>query len=220
MLNNDFLPTYRFFPLIWFLCVFSFGVHAEESYDPKAIYGRIKSLQTIRGMLQEEHIRKMDQTKVSMWSFFCTTDECADSDRQTGELKGKLNKEAETDPVAAFYAGFLNLEDAQKFNNSVAMTESVEAWSKDARKWFTFASSSGIAAASWNMGVIYSTNLGVIGSKLAAIEWYGLAGHQYLRDGERESALAALEKIERMEIKHRDSIRLRQALFPPTNKKK
>ena len=92
-------------------------------------------------------------------------------------------------------------------------------FSKDARKYFNFASNDGIAAASWNMGVIYETSLGVVGSKLAAIEWYGRAGFQYQADGERESALAALEKMEILDAKHRDSMKLRAVLFPPSKKK-
>lgn len=214
--NSDSLPKHGFFLLIWFLCIFSFGAHAGENHDPKQIYDRIKSLEAIVGTLQEDHFRERDPASVSWWSLICVTDKCLDSGRQSIELKGELYREAETDPVAAFFAGLLNLEYAQKFNNSEALTESVEVASKEARRWFAFASSSGIAAASWNMGVIYSTNLGVMGSKLAAIEWYGRAGHQYLLAGERESALAALEKMETMEAKHRDSIRLREALFPTT----
>ena len=45
------------------------------------------------------------------------------------------------------------------------------------------------------MGIIYETNLGVIGSKLAAVEWYSRAGVRYVELGDRETALAALEKL-------------------------
>lgn len=220
--NGGLLLMYHFFTLIWFLCVFSFGVHAAESYDPKAMYDRIKSLNAQRGILQEEHVGKMNPAKMSVWNLVCPTDACVASDKLTTELQAELNKRGETNPVAAFYAGLLNLEDAQKLNNSTMATELVkfvEMSSKDARKQLAFASSAGIAAASWNMGLIYETNLGVIGSKLAAIEWYGRAGHQYHKAGERETALAALEKMEKMDAKHVDSIRLRDVLYPTAKKK-
>ena len=229
--NSGSLLTYRFFTLIWVLCVFSFGVHAQESYDPKAIYSQIKSLGAKKSRLDDEHYRNLDDNekrkleKGGTWAIIgmgCFTDECNATSTLKSKLTVELLKRGEADPVSAFYAGLLDLENAQEFQNSTsvtALTEFIERLSKDARRRFTFASSAGIAAASWNMGVIYATNLGVIGSKLAAIEWYGRAGHQYLKDGERETALAALEKMETMELKHPDSIRLREALYPATKKK-
>ena len=193
-----------------FLSVFTSGAFAQDIKDPEAIYKKIKFLRA----MQDSASSGEDSLKVWTSRMSCVTDECMAPDRLTTEL----NKRGETEPLAAFYAGLLNLEFAQRANDH-GLVKMVESSSKDARKRFAFASSAGIAAASWNMGVIYATNLGVAGSKLAAIEWYGRAGHQYLRDGERETALASLEKMETMDSKHPDSTRLRAALFPEPKKK-
>lgn len=193
-----------------FLSVFSFGAFAQENKDPKAMYDQIKYLDHKR----DEALKNEMDAGAGWLSWACTTDDCKDSYKLTTEL----NKRGETEPAAAFYAGLLNLEFAQRANNH-GLAKIVEPASKDARKQFALASSAGIAAASWNMGLIYATSLGVQGSNLAAIEWYGRAGHQYLRDGERENALAALEKMETWDAKNQDSKRLRGALFPAPKKK-
>ena len=202
---------YRFCTFILlFLAVFSTGAFAQERKDPKAIYDQIKFLRSMQDVVRS------GEDPVKRFFMPCVTDECT----APGRLTNDLSVRGETEPAAAFYAGLLNFEYAQSANErGEGWAKMVESSSKDARKQFAFASSAGIAAASWNMGVIYATNLGVAGSKLAAIEWYGRAGHQYLRDGERETALASLEKMETMDSKHPDSTRLRVALFPAPKKK-
>jgi hypothetical protein len=201
----------RFCTFFLLLAVFTSPSFAQERRDPKAMYDRIKYLDYKR----DEALRdEKDSGKAVSMGFFCTTDDC----KEATDLASELDKRGETEPVAAFYAGLRNLEFAQRANVH-GLTKWVESSSKDARRRFVAASTAGIAAASWNMGVIYATNLGVVGSNLAAIEWYARAGLQYLNHGERETALAALEKVEGMDAKHPDSTRLRAALFPVPSKK-
>lgn len=185
------------------LCLSALVVSAQDSNDPKAAYNKIKFLDGMQDIKRSQEI--------AVFNWLSCTDECM----ELVKLRGALSTRAETEPLAAFYSGLLNLEDAQKLNGFTNPNRAlVESFSKSARKNFVYSSESGIAAASWNMGIIYDTNLGVPGSKLAAIEWFGRAGHQYLSEGERETALAALEKIETLDPNHRESKRLRNALFP------
>lgn len=84
---------------------------------------------------------------------------------------------------------------------------------------FLRASDGGVGEASWNIGVMYEQGNGLTRSKLAAAEWYAKAGRQHLKNGNRERALAALERIEEIESKHPDALKLRTALFPQSKRK-
>ena len=180
----------------------------EELKEPKAIYERIRAIEYAQKTRNQIAI---DNKEMPCW-FGCQDDDIR------FKLENDLSKQAETDPVAAFYRGLFRLETAQLFSRNNAPLQATEQAAADARKLFLFAYRAGIAAAAWNLGVIYETGVGVTGSRLAAIEWYARAGQQYLKGAEREKALAALEKIESFDQKHSDSKRLREALFP-TNKK-
>jgi TPR repeat protein len=200
------MGSFRSFLLLAFLLITG-GVAADDGQDATALFNRIRSLDVIVS-LQPRDVSK------GFWGSLSCSAECS----QAIELKNELKVRAETDPAASFYTGLLALERAQLFRRADTQSEIVESESKEARARFGFASRAGIAPASWNMGIIYDSNLGVAGSKLAAIEWFARAGHQYLSDGERETALAALEKIEALDPKHPESKRLRDALYPPKRK--
>lgn len=206
---NNFL-----FFLSFILCCVPVRASAEDSSGPQAIYNQIKFLSAI------EHA-KIQQEK-DLDKLVASTFNCNDDCQAQIKLRKALDEQADTVPVAAFFVGLLDLENAQRAQRaepSNATNSFIADLSKKARKRFTFASKAGIAAASWNMGVIYATDLGVAGSKLAATEWFARAGHQYLKDEERENALAVLEKIESLDSKHPESMQLRRAIYPSLKKK-
>jgi TPR repeat protein len=60
---------------------------------------------------------------------------------------------------------------------------------------------------------MYEDGLSVTRSALAAVEWYAQAGMQYAKKGEREMALAALERDEKVDGKHPNAVKLRAQLF-------
>lgn len=210
--------------ILLFSLILAGSCFAQQPKDAKAIYDSIESFDTLRAMKLRDAI-KGDVKKLDEWVW------CVDD---TQGCKAQIDRIAElsnlggSDPAAAFYSGLLDLKSAQSWAARGNLSDreqtdndrNVESMSATARKKFIFASSAGIPAAMWNLGIIYSTGLGVAGSKLAAIEWYGRAGIQYLKDGERETALAALEKMESLDAKHQDCVKLRAALYPAVKKKR
>jgi TPR repeat protein len=134
------------------------------------------------------------------------------------ELKAQA---ASGDPESAFYWGYRNFEWGLKAARSSEKLH--QDWANDQFKEaylsFKIASDAGVGAASWNIAVMYEQGNGVTLSKLAAAEWYYKAGRQYFKSGEREKALAVLERIEKVDKNHSDAIKLRAILYPPDEKK-
>ncbi len=177
---------------------------AQDVRAPKVIYDQIKAAESIEGIKMQQSLQKGELPLFKPCDSDCKK-KFADQD--------ELEQRASKDPIAAFYRGLLAMESAQLAQRVDAPKQHVEDASRKAREMFELASRGGIAAASWNIAQIYATSLGVIGSNLAAIEWYSRAGHQFFSAGERESALAALERIEKMDARHPESRRLRSVLF-------
>lgn len=120
------------------------------------------------------------------------------------------------DALAAFYWGLLKAGQGSKLysSNQEGFRQSGVELLKEALSGFQIASSAGMGAASWNIATMYEGGLGVTLSMLAAAEWYARAGMQYAQKGERELALAALERVEKVDATHPDAIKLRAQLFP------
>lgn len=89
---------------------------------------------------------------------------------------------------------------------------------KNAMTGLQLASKSGNGDASWNIALLYENGFGVQKSKLSAAEWFAKAGTQYLKQGHREAALAALEQAEGVDPKIPPVIQLRSNLYPQTKK--
>lgn len=125
------------------------------------------------------------------------------------------------DLTAAFYWGYLNWNDGGKISDTSKkwMQDYQIGKYKEAYAGFLHASEGGVGEGSWNIAVMYEQGNGLTRSKLAAAEWYAKAGRQHLKNGDRERALAALERIEEIDAKHPDAVKLRALLFP-SNKRK
>ena len=125
------------------------------------------------------------------------------------------------DLTAAFYWGYLNWIEGERITDT--KTELMRNYQsekfKEAYSGFSSASEGGVAAASWNIAVMYEQGHGLTRSKLAAAEWYAKASRQYLKEGEREKALAALEHIEEIDPKHTEAIKLRAILYQTSKRK-
>lgn len=119
------------------------------------------------------------------------------------ELKKLLETKASRgDLMAMFYVALLKTDNArllravgEKYTNMNMIKESDDEYDL-ALQLFKQAGDAGISAAYWNVAVAYANGHGSTSSKLAAIEWYYKAGVGYLKDGDRERALAALEAIQ------------------------
>ena len=136
-----------------------------------------------------------------------------DRDALTTQLKAQY---LAGDLTAAFYWGYINWSDGGKISepSSKILQDYQKEKYQEAYAGFLRASEGGVGAASWNIAVMYEQGNGLTRSRLAAAEWYAKAGHQHLKNGNREQSLAALERIEEIDAKHRDALSLRAALFP------
>jgi TPR repeat protein len=133
------------------------------------------------------------------------------------ELQQELKTTALSgDSQAAFYWGLFNLNRGNRFEagGKEVYREFAAELFRDALKGFQIASQAGIGSASWNIAAMYEAGAGVTKSDLAAAEWFARAGMQYAQKGERELALAALERVEKVDATHPDAIKLRAQLFP------
>ena len=122
---------------------------------------------------------------------------------ETSVLKSLLESKANNGDVNAifYFAMLINTEaiskqvDGEKYQSSTLNEESKNKYDL-AMSMFKHAGAAGISAASWNVAVMYANGYGTTTSKLAAIEWYYIAGIVFLISGDREQALAALEAIQ------------------------
>jgi len=96
------------------------------------------------------------------------------------------------DALAAFYAAMLAQEAATRQGSP---DERSRLYQKAVSFW-KLSGDAGEPGAYWNLAVMYLNGVGVMQSKLAAIEWNYKAGVGFLKLGEREKAQAALEAIQ------------------------
>lgn len=188
---------------------------AEEA---KSAYDKIKSLDAKHDAARDLEYATAevtgDYSKIDLWGGPYVTERM----RLQDELKALA---ASGDPEAEFYWGYHNWEEGLRAaaSSGKMFQDLANNFFKEAHIGFRVASDAGFAPASWNIAVMYEQGNGVTRSKLAAAEWYSKAGHQYLKAGEREKALAALERIEEVDKKHPYAIKLRAVLYSPAKGK-
>ena len=106
------------------------------------------------------------------------------------------------DPVAMFYQGvMLTQSGARRRDTEIGIKARKEAYEM-ALGYYKKACAAAISEACWNVADIYAKGLGETKSELAAAEWYYKAGISYLKNDEREQALAALESIQKIDKAH------------------
>jgi TPR repeat protein len=189
-------------------------IYAEDS--GRSLFEQIVALDKQSNAEMRDAWAKGDPAKHGWW-----TGLNSDLFNRQAELSGRLKGRALAgDSECAFYWGLYNMQDGLKFSESdvVEVRTLAEKAFKDAFSGFQISSKAGMPAASWNIAVLYQRGAGVTQSKLAAAEWYGRAGVQYEKIGDRERALAALERIEEIDAMHPDGLSLRALLFKPKKK--
>lgn len=88
---------------------------------------------------------------------------------------------------------------------------------KDSAKavlWWQKASEQDNPSAQFNLGIMYAWGLGVMQDKSTAVAWYYKAGMTYLKNGRREDALKAYDRINRISPAHVLGKKLQEALYP------
>lgn len=132
------------------------------------------------------------------------------------KLQGELEQLAKDgDPYAKFYLALLKSDFAGKLRGSSPSDSSRRSSDEEyvaAMRLFKQAGEAGISAAFWNVALMYENGEGGIQSNLAAIEWFYKAGNSYLKDGDRERALASLEAIQKAGKNHELGKRLEAML--------
>jgi TPR repeat protein len=112
-------------------------------------------------------------------------------------------------PSGDFYWGTYQLEQGQALVREPDMArEHFEKAVMPLRR----AASGGEPAAAWNLGLMFANGWGVHVSKLAASEWYVRAGEGYAKNGDRDAALASLERAEGLDPRSIGAKRLRTKL--------
>lgn len=96
-------------------------------------------------------------------------------------------------------AAFSTAMFAQEAAKQLAPSEASKKLFEKAVVFWKRAGDAGDPGAYWNLAVMYQRGEGFVQSRLAAIEWDYRAGIGFLRIGEREKALAALEAIQAMD---------------------
>jgi TPR repeat protein len=190
-----------------FLTVASQAFAQQPSLDAKGLYRQIRFLDSLIQMESEARIRKGD------FQFL--------PGGETFNKKLAVSKDLDAlvksrDPSALFYSGLLKSEFADRISSSVDRSANALGLASEeysgALSLFKMAGDSGVISGYWNVAVQYEKGQGVIASPLAASEWYYKAAQAYLREGDRERAIAALEAIKRLTKDSPLSIRLETAL--------
>jgi tetratricopeptide (TPR) repeat protein len=194
--------------------LFSGRAFAQSTESPDELYKRYRSAEA-----QWKAKASVDGGKTVALAIFGLGPELDEE----ASAKRKLEDLAKTNAGAAFYAGVIDLEDAQRGNeNDLADGRPIDQFSREladqALENFRRASAAGIAEAFWNIGVLHENKLLAHASNLAAVEWYAKAGYLYVKHGRRDQALEVLEKIEALGPDQPDSKKLRAMLFPPPKK--
>lgn len=78
---------------------------------------------------------------------------------------------------------------------------------------FKVAANHDIAAAQFNLGIMYMDGQGVNESKYAASDWFIKAATQYNKQGDRDRALTALEKALNLVPDNPKALKLRKKLL-------
>jgi TPR repeat protein len=185
---------------------------AAAQPDARALYNQLVAIEK-----QDESERDLAMLRGDVAAAVMGSASSAERFKTSLEIEQQLKDAGFSgDALAAFYWGLLKASQGAKFNSTgkdVYRQAGAEAF-KEALSGFQVASRAGLGAASWNIATMYEGGLGVTQSALAAAEWYALAGMQYAKKGEREMALAALERVEKVDSRHPDAIQLRAQLFP------
>ena len=105
------------------------------------------------------------------------------------------------EPVAAFYWGVLMSNSAVGHGNSEIGIRARKQGYDMAITYYRKACPV-VSEACWNIADIYAKGLGGTKSGLAAAEWFYKAGISYLKNDQREEALAALESIQEIDKAH------------------
>jgi tetratricopeptide (TPR) repeat protein len=174
----------------------------ERSYSTEDAY---KTLRLAESMYQRELAlvwgpdgskHKAICLKGSSFDFVCITENFNTLSR----LQELLKSRAETgDGAAMFYTGLLTSERAASIKRSDPRGDKEY---EKAIGYYKQACSAGLSNACWNVAIMYADGEGAVKSGLAAAEWFYKAGVGYLKNGERERALAALESIQKIDKAH------------------
>jgi tetratricopeptide (TPR) repeat protein len=126
------------------------------------------------------------------------------------ELEQTLKALYEADVANAdFYWGTYKLNQGQAV---ARVPDAARKHFEDALAPLRHAASRGEPSAAWNLALMFANGWGVQASKLAASEWYVRAGEWYARDGDRDTALASLERAEGLDPRSAGVRRLRNKL--------
>jgi|GEM_PF-3814672 len=97
---------------------------------------------------------------------------------------------------------------------SLAEGDGVPKDSAKAVLWWRKAAEQDNASAQFNLGIMYAWGLGVMQDTSTAVDWYYKAGMTYLKNGRREDALKACDRISRISPGHVLEEKLKEALYP------
>jgi TPR repeat protein len=126
------------------------------------------------------------------------------------ELQKTLKSLYEADAQRAdFFWGTWNLEQGV---SHLRLPDGGKRHFQDAITALMRASGRGEPTAAWNLALMYANGWGVNSSKLVAAEWYARAGDGYRKIGDRERAMAAVERAQELEPASTAAMRLRKLL--------
>jgi tetratricopeptide (TPR) repeat protein len=205
---------------------------SQPAYDPnspaaleaKAKYeGYTKDGQALQTSDLYNELERLDEVKKSRIALLTKPEEIAaaffvttDDDMRAISYSKVLQERGESgDAYASFFYG------VRQWNYcSLIQRQQEEVWIKRAREcWqgvmasFKRASDAQIAAAAFNIAMLYENGFGVSPSKLAAAEWYVKSANQYNKDKSREDALTSVERALSLVPDHPAALRLRKAML-------
>ena len=187
--------------LILFFFNSSFSVAVDE-LTAEQIYKKIKlykSLNENNVKFNLERMSRGEAIKTSNYApWHAENDGNEERDKEINLLTENLAKKAQFgEPLAVLYSANL-LADNELYDLAI--------------EWYKRAGAAGVSTAYWNIAVMYANGLGKTTSKLAALEYYYLAGVGFLNAGDRAQALASLEAMQAIRMEHELSKRLERQL--------
>jgi TPR repeat protein len=191
------LPLNVIKPLVCSLVVLLLGGQANaHTRTAEQVY---KEYHATSGLIQLEM-----NAKIAKGDFALPSVEPGSSFERSMQLQAELDRMANGgDPGGLFYSGLLKHEFGVKLNGSSSATDATVRLAndsfKEALQLFKRAGDAGEASGYFNAGAMYRNGDGVVKSNLAAAEWYYKAGFAYLKHSDRESALASLEAIQKLD---------------------
>lgn len=136
--------------------------------------------------------------------------------RSVGYVTALEKRRKANEADGAFYYGLYKLRECSGLSTALSKrqeTSIVKDCFNESLESFKVAANANIAAAAYNVGILYMQGRGVNASKYVAANWFIRAAMQHNTDGSRDEALSSLEMALNLVPDHPSALKLRIELL-------